>query len=122
MTGEAMKTSILRFRDGETLRTDNAVEIDSSQLKVRVGGGDSTEADFDQLKAVFFMTGEGERNSPAGGSLISIEFSDGEVIRGIAPEYNPTLPGFYLYPTGNDRVEKVFIVASAIVSIDVERL
>lgn len=122
MTADNMRSSILRFRNGETLRTADQVEIDVAQQKVRVGGDEPSEADLDELKAVFFMIGEGSRSVPERGSLISIEFSDGEVIRGIAPEYNPTLPGFYLYPTENDRVERVFIVASAIVSIDVERL
>lgn len=113
---------ILRFRNGETLRTAGPVEIDLTQQSVRVPEPDQSENGFGELKAVFFLAPDTGKETPDRGSILTIEFSDGEMIRGIAPEYNPTLPGFYLYPKDEERVERVFIVASAIVSIDVERL
>lgn len=122
MTVQENHYAVLRFRNGETRRTDPSVEIDGEGQKVRLPDTGSEEIDFSDLKAVFFLAPGAGESRPDRGSLLSIEFSDGEVITGIAPEYNPTLPGFYLYPNDEDRVERVFIVASAIVSIDVERL
>jgi hypothetical protein len=122
MTSGQRHEAILRFRDGKTIRTAEPVEIDAGRQRVHISGADSGEFGFNELKAVFFLSPESGRTAPGRGSLLSIEFSDGEVLSGIAPEYNPTLPGFYLYPTDDDRVERVFVVASAIVSIDVERL
>lgn len=114
--------AILRFRDGRTIRSAQPVEIDAGSRMVKIPGADEGAFGFNELKAVFFLRPEPGRTAPGRGSLLSIEFSDGEVISGIAPEYNPTLPGFYLYPNDDDRVERVFVVSSAIVSIDVERL
>lgn len=121
MTNRDAQT-IVRFRNGETLRTAGAVEIDLAHQTVRFPDEDQGEAAFGELKAVFFLRDETKKEPVDRGSILTIEFSDGEVLRGIAPEYNPTLPGFYLYPKDEERVERVFVVASAIVSIDVERL
>jgi hypothetical protein len=120
MTEQTMFRVVLRFRNRETLRLDRDVEIDRDSRVVRVVDGD--EIPFDDLKAVFFFRSGEDRATPEGGSDLTIEFDDGEVLHGISTEYNPTLSGFYLYPKGEDRVERVFIVSSAIVSIDVERL
>lgn len=122
MTSGQRHEAILRFRDGKTIRTSEPVAIDAGSQSVRITAADPEEFGFNELKAVFFLSPESERTGPGRGSTLSIEFSDGEVISGIAPEYNPTLPGFYLHPNDDDRVERVFVVASAIVSIDVERL
>jgi hypothetical protein len=114
---------VLRFCNRETLRLDHDVEIDRDARVVRVAGGEIDEIPFRDLKAVFFFRRSGEDPAaPEGGSALTIEFDDGEVIRGVSTEYNPTLSGFYLYPKDEDRVERVFVVSSAIVSIDVERL
>lgn len=122
MTGQQEQYAILRFRDGGTNRTSEPIEIDGEGQRVFVSGPDPNEVTFSELKAIFFFGPETGKATPERGSILSIEFNDGEVISGIAPEYNPTFPGFYLYPNDRDRVDKVFIVASAIVSIDVERL
>jgi hypothetical protein len=122
MTEQTMFRVVLRFRNRETLRLDRDVEIDRDSRVVRVVDGEIDEIPFDDLKAVFFFRSGEDAPSPEGGSELTIEFDDGEVLRGISTEYNPTLSGFYLYPKGEDRVERVFIVSSAIVSIDVERL
>lgn len=122
MTVQENRYAVLRFRNGETRRIEQSIEIDGETQKVRVPGAESDEIGFPDLKAIFFIGQRAAESRPDRGSLLSIEFSDGEVISGIAPEYNPTLPGFYLYPNDEDRVERVFIIAAAIVSIDVERL
>lgn len=123
MTVQDEAHAVLRFRTRETIRVAGPVEIDLERLVVRVAGNDSDEITFAELKAVFFFVARGEQpESPSHGSHVTIEFDDGEMFSGIAPEYKPTIPGFYLYPEDEDRIEKVFIVASAIVSIDIDRL
>lgn len=52
---------------------------------------------------------------------INVEFSDGEVIRGVA-QYNPEKNGFLLFPHDRSKNDRVFVVNSAIVSIEVEKL
>lgn len=118
---------VLRFRDGRTERRSMAPQIDVEHQTVRVVKDDQTveQIPFTDLKAVFFP-----RNSPTvdssepapQGSVIAVEFADGEIIRGCAPEYSPQRNGFFLYPLERGKNEKVFVVNSAIVSIDVEKL
>ena len=78
---------------------------------------------FAELKAVFFpqTNPDGPKTSTANASTIAVEFTDGEVIRGLA-NYNPERNGFFLYPHDRSKNDRVFIVNSAIVSIEVEKL
>jgi hypothetical protein len=55
------------------------------------------------------------------GSLIAVEFADGEVIRGTAT-YNPEASGFFLFPLDRSKNERIFVVRDAIASIEVEKL
>ncbi|HYU25657.1 MAG TPA: hypothetical protein VEO74_10670 [Thermoanaerobaculia bacterium] len=113
---------VLRYRDGRTERaTLAAVDLDRELFTVE-RDGERDDVPFSELKAVFFprMTPE-EQLEPASGSTIAVEFADGEVIRGVA-HYNPERNGFYLYPYDRSRNERIFVVRSAIVSIEVEKL
>lgn len=115
---------VLRYRDGRTERVAMA-PIDPAQQVVSVTreDGQSAEVPFAQLKAVFFPTA-GEPGQPVEqpqGSALAVEFSDGEVIRGIA-QYNPERNGFFLFPSDRSKTDRIFVVNSAIVSIEVERL
>src|ERR1700754_1692512 len=90
---------ILRYRDGRTAlvaldRTDPSREV----VVARHDDGEPCEVPFLDLKAVFFpRTTPDESLEPASGSRITIEFNDGEVIRGAA-HYNPERNGFFLFP------------------------
>lgn len=114
--------AVLRYRDGRTERVDLA-PIDQSREVFSVTRDDGTtgEIPYTQLKAVFFPKKEGVPPEQAAGSTIAVEFSDGEVIRGIA-HYNPERNGFFLFPLDRSKNDRVFVVNSAIVSIEVERL
>ena len=114
---------VLRYRDGRTERatllgTDSEREV----FTVVHDGGASNDVPFANLKAVFFP-----RQSPedpveeADGSTISVEFADGEVIRGLA-HYNPERNGFFLFPVDRSKNDRIFVVNSAISSIEVEKL
>src|SRR5947209_17997396 len=90
---------ILRFRDGHTERVKLAV-IDAARevLDATREDGGSEELPFSALKAVFFpRMAPVEQLEEPHGSLIAVEFADGEVIRGTAT-YNPEANGFFLFP------------------------
>ena len=115
---------VLRYRDGRTERA--AVEpIDTDRELVRVrreDDGNAEEVPFSDLKALFFpRIGPDETLEPAAGMRIAVEFNDGEVIRGTA-QYNPERNGFYLFPDDRSKNDRIFVVNSAIVSIEVEKL
>lgn len=113
---------VLRYRDGRTERVDLA-PIDHSREVFTVTREDGTtgEIPYTDLKAVFFPHKDGAPLEQAAGSTIAVEFSDGEVIRGLA-HYNPERNGFFLFPLDRSKNDRVFVVNSAIASIEVERL
>jgi hypothetical protein len=114
--------AVLRYRDGRTERVDLA-PIDHGREVFTVTHEDGTTAEipYTQLKAVFFPHKDGVPPEKADGSTIAVEFSDGEVIRGLA-HYNPERNGFFLFPLDRSKNDRVYVVNSAIVSIEVERL
>ncbi|HEX8169520.1 MAG TPA: hypothetical protein VF824_03145 [Thermoanaerobaculia bacterium] len=120
-----MDKVVLRYRDGRTERA--ALEpIDPSRemLTVRRDDGDgAAEVPFSDLKAVFFPRAavDDDALEPASGMRIAIEFNDGEVIRGTA-HYNPERNGFFLFPDDRSKNDRIFVVNSAIVSIEVEKM
>ena len=118
MMGEA----VLRYRDGKTERV-RIEEADTGQEMLRVAreNGETGQVPFTALKAVFFPNRSEQHEYPASGSQIAVEFADGEVIRGMA-QYNPERNGFFLYPHDRSKNDRVFVVNSAIVSIEVEKL
>ena len=112
---------VLRFRDGKTERvTMGPIDPAHQVLSVTREDGQAAEIPYSQLKAVFFPT-EGGPQEEATGSAIAVEFSDGEVIRGVA-HYNPEKNGFFLFPSDRSKNDRIFVVNSAIASIEVERL
>ncbi|MGZ5382117.1 MAG: DUF6982 domain-containing protein [Thermoanaerobaculia bacterium] len=117
---------VLHFRDGRTEHVLAPPQIDPERQTVSVTNADGTARDvgFGDLKALFFLR-DPEREVPRDvpvGSTLAVEFADGELIRGITGEYNPTASGFYLYPHDRSKNDRVFVVNSAVVSIDVEKL
>jgi hypothetical protein len=114
---------VLRYRDGRTERaTLVQTDVDREVCTVRHDGGEHNDVPFAHLKAVFYP-----RQSPdspleaADGSTIAVEFADGEVIRGVA-HYNPERKGFFLFPLDRSKNDRIFVVNSAILSIEVEKL
>jgi hypothetical protein len=111
---------VLRYRDGRTERaTLEPIDPSREVITVRRDDGGAEEVPFTQLKAVFFPRYVAEESlEPAAGMPISVEFNDREVIRGVA-QYNPERNGFFLYPTDRSKNDRIFVVNSAIVSIEV---
>jgi small nuclear ribonucleoprotein (snRNP)-like protein len=113
---------VLRYRDGRTERATLAAVDPDRQVFAVERDGERDEVPFGEMKAVFFpRTTPEELLEPASGSTIAVEFADGEVIRGVA-HYNPERNGFFLYPSDRSKNERIFVVRSAIVSIEVEKL
>lgn len=113
---------VLRYRDGRTERVPLG-EIHADQHSVSVTrDGAAAEVPFSELKAIFFpRLNPDEEPDTANGSTIAVEFADGEVIRGVA-HYNPERNGFFLFPHDRSKNDRIFVVNSAIVSIEVEKL
>ena len=114
---------VLRYRDGHTERVSSAqTDIEQQLVRVTRDGEASSEVSFALLKALFFPRLDLEKPlEEAAGSTIAVEFADGEVIRGIA-HYNPESTGFTLFPQDRSKNERIFVITSAIVSIEVEKL
>jgi len=120
MTGESQV--VLRYRDGRTERA-TLLNTDADREVFTVSHDDSShEVSFREIKAVFFPRhSPDDPLEPASGSTIAVEFADGEVIRGSA-HYNPERNGFFLFPPDRSKNDRIYIVNSAIVAIEVERL
>lgn len=114
---------VLRYRDGRTERaTLDPIDATHERLIIRHDDGEAAEVPFAVLKAVFYpRISPDEPLEPAKGMRIAVEFNDGEVIRGTA-HYNPERNGFFLFPDDRTKNERIFVVNSAIVSIEVEKL
>jgi hypothetical protein len=118
MTGDA----VLRFRDGKTERVRiDEPDIDGQVLHISRESGEKADVPFSQLKAVFFPSHNPMHSYPQDGMAVAVEFADGEVIRGTA-QYNPEKNGFFLYPADRSKSDRIFVVNSAILSIEVEKL
>ncbi len=112
---------VLRYRDGSTKRAALLeTDLDRQVFRIAEPSAPPAEVPFGVLKAVFYPRMENP-SQPEDGSQIAVEFADGEVIRGIA-HYNPERNGFFLFPLDRSKSDKVFVVNSAIMSIEVERL
>lgn len=114
---------VLRFRDGHTERASAAqTDVDKQVVRVERDGESASEVSFASLKALFFPRLDPAQSlEEAVGSTIAVEFADGEVIRGVA-HYNPERSGFTLFPHDRSKNERIFVVTSAIVSLEVEKL
>jgi hypothetical protein len=117
--------AVLHFRDGQTLRCglSELPHEDSSSVRTRSGENEH-DVPVEQLKAIFFVRDEPMNALGAEPedlkAALTVEFADGEVIRGRAGHYNPAKAGFYLFPADRSKNERIFVVSSAIVSIDAE--
>jgi hypothetical protein len=110
----------------EELTSSVTIDLDGKTVSLERQSSDPQQIEFHELKALFFLRSTpllpDEPPADVMGPLVSIEFSDGETIRGIAPDYSPDAPGFFLHPLDRSKNELVFVIGEAIVSIDIEKL
>jgi hypothetical protein len=113
---------VLRYRDGRTERASLVeTDVDSQIVRVTRDGGATDDVPFSTLKALFFPHSPTSAIEEPAGSTIAVEFADGETIRGVA-QYNPERNGFFLFPLDRSKNDRIFVVNSAIASIEVEKL
>lgn len=129
MTGPAK--IVVRYRNGSMLKGYAQDFSPGAQyFHVRAEGGKTssppTRVVMQELKAIFFVrdfVGNGgyrEQKSfvpgqPLSGRKVEVTFQDGEVLVGTTTGYDPTRPGFFLFPA-DDRSNNVrmYIVAKAV--------
>jgi hypothetical protein len=122
---------VARYRDGRTMKgtTQNFFPNKPVFHVIRQGGtgpGDVIEVKLEDLKAIFFVrdfTGnakhvERKKLVPGDrpqGRLMEVTCKDGEVIVGTTSGYEPTRPGFFLFPIDpSANNARVFVVTSAV--------
>ena len=115
--------AVLRYRDGRIVNaTIDALDAAADGVQLSESGENASRIAFDQLKAVFFpRTVPEEALEEPAGSVVTVEFRDGEVIRGTA-QLNPEKQGFFLYPMDRSKNDRIFVVSAAVNSIAVEKL
>ena len=98
-------------------------------------GDEVIDIEISSLKAVFFVkdftgdkdykkvrTFEGQPKGTPSERRIIINFKDGENLYGTTHSYNPERKGFFVYPIdAKDNSERVFVVASAINSVKLQK-
>ena len=122
---------VARYCNGRTLKgtTQNFFPnkpVFHVNLQGGAGPGDLIEVKLAELKAIFFVrdfTGNPkhvERKKPGPGDrpqgrLMEVTCKDGEVIVGTTTGYDPTRPGFFLFPIDpSANNARVFLVTSAV--------
>ncbi len=134
MSESSEEVVVLRYRDGFTVRgrLHGSVPPLGGCVELTTEEGERVEAPFHELKAIFFLKdprrrqaqvelGGGEYPEPPDSALTRVEFADGEIIRGRVQHFSVGDRGFFLFPTAvESNNERVFVVASAVASVDIE--
>lgn len=127
---------VLRYREGSTCRGQLLREFSPSDQFVEVKSADGSEvrAEFDGLKAVFFIKDPRRRDlevqissmdfvKPSSGASARVEFFDGEVVHGRVAQYSVEEHGFFLIPSAPEsNNERIFVVVQALKTLYVETL
>lgn len=122
------RPAVLRYRNGQTEQCSTAAEIaaDIAEIAVDRGAEELEQVPLSMLKAIFFLreprAEEEPEATPPTGSSVAVEFADGETMRGMAVAYNPAATGFFLVPEDRSKIDVIYVVSSALISIDVEKL
>ena len=124
---------VLRYRDGFTVRgrLETQVPPQGGAVELTTEQGERIEAPLLELKAIFFfkdprrrqaqMELGGQSPEPPDSALTRVEFVDGEIIRGRVQHFSVGDRGFFLFPTAvESNNERVFVVASAVTTVDIE--
>lgn len=125
---------ILRMKDGTMIRCTTRIPFSAAYEKVTVidDNGEVHKIPLNQIKAIFFVKDfmgnphykagkEFTEGSPKAGKTVTVEFEDGEIIKGKALNFNEDKNGFFLYPADPlDNNEKVFVIKSSTKNIIVE--
>ena len=124
---------VLRYRDGHALRCNLTAEFspEDQTLEAQTAEGDAVKVGVEDLKAVFFLKGQARRDAELQvgrssdedrkGAIATVEFIDGEVVRGRMESYSVAESGFFLYPVSvESNNERIFVVARALQTLSIE--
>jgi hypothetical protein len=134
MGHETGREVVLHYRDGSTRRGRLEREFTPNDRYVDIitPDGDSVRAEFEGLKAVFFIKDPRRRDlevqissfdlyPPNNGASARVEFFDGEVVHGRVSQYSVEEHGFFLLPTSvESNNERIFVVVQALKTLYVE--
>ena len=133
MEGVDRPTVVLRYRNGEGLRCELDQEFTPGDPSITVCLPDETTVtiSLEDLKAVFFLKDPRRRqieldyglppSEKPQGAEATVEFFDGEIVRGRIGRYSLKDLGFFLYPTSMEtNNERIFVVAGALNSLALE--
>lgn len=130
---------VVKFQDGKIIKgwtADFAPNKKIVHLHTLKDYGDTViEIKLSLLKAVFFVkdfignknykkvrTFEGQPKGTPSERKIIVNFKDGEKIYGTCHSYNPKRQGFFVYPIDpKDNNERIFVIASAIESVKLQK-
>ena len=118
--------ALFRYRDGRVDHGwfEGTLPLDPSVT--RVGFSSDQEAaprdvDLGDLKAIFLVRPwDGEPLPLPDASRVTIEFFDGEQIRGLASGWGPGRSSFLLIPEEQGRVEAIVVASASLSSVEVE--
>ena len=124
---------VLRYRDGHALRCNLTRDFSpqDQMLEAETAEGDSVRVGVGDLKAVFFLKRQARRDAELhlgrsadegrGGAVATVEFMDGEVVRGRMESYSVADSGFFLYPVSvESNNERIFVVAQSLRTLSIE--
>jgi hypothetical protein len=134
VTADEKRTEVvLHYRSGQTVRCWLLQEFTPgvSRVEAEAADGEVLQIPLQELKAVFFLkdvrrrrlemhTGENSSGEPRGAKA-RVEFADGEIINGRVGHYSVDDLGFFLQPSAvESNNDRVFVVASALYSVDID--
>lgn len=109
---------VIHYRIGRTRTVPDMPQIDASSAVVTTSDGERIA--FADLKAVFCLTGGHETSQATDDRSLTVEFLDGEKIRGSSTDYSPDRSSFFLIPADRSKNDRIFVVRDAIATIDLE--
>lgn len=136
MADEIGREVVLHFRDGSTRKGQLQREFSPGDhfVEFRTADGEEIRAEFEGLKAVFFIKDPRRRDlevqissmdivKPTSGAAARVEFFDGEVVHGRVAQYSVEEHGFFLFPNAPEsNNERIFVVVQALKTLYVETL
>jgi len=124
---------VLRYRDGHALRCELTKDFTPADRIVEAvtTDGDKVRVDVEDLKAVFFLKDPSRRDAELHlgrsadhdrtGAVATVEFFDGEVMRGRMESYSVADSGFYLFPVSVDsNNQRIFVIARSLRTLSIE--
>jgi hypothetical protein len=112
---------VLHTVDGQVMRGAIAnADLADAELPLIQPNGAVARVPADQVKAVFFMLGAGERPLAASGTRVRVTFGDGRQVSGLSPDYSEDSPGFFLLPVdARTNTARVWVYRTAVRQITV---